>query len=111
MNNPNDATVLVKTPYGDAQLPLDFDVRYKSIPVNIKEYDGSSIASATLFNGKLVDFRDGPFKPTGAPYITLRVGEAPGEVEFDLSKLIKIQTLNGFGYPAQPLDFGVTVNG
>lgn len=104
MINPNDKVKIVKTPYGSGELPLDFDVKYKTIRVNIKELDGSSIATAVLDNGELVDFRDGPFKPNGAPFITLLVGHIADNGGLDLEKIIHDNILPGFGIPEIPLD-------
>lgn len=107
MENPNDKVRIVKTPYGNAELPLDFDVRYKTAPVSIKQADGSSIASALFHLGKLVDFKDGPYQPTGKAYISLRVGVVDDNGGLDLEGLIGQQILPGFGPPEIPLDAGV----
>lgn len=107
INNPNDRTRVVHTPYGAALLPLDFDVRHKAMPVNIKEADGSSIASCMFDGGELVDFKDGPFRNTGIPHITLQVGTITDGGGLDLEGLISEQILPGFAAPDIPLDAGV----
>lgn len=107
INNPNDRTRVVQTPYGAALMPLDFDVRHKSMPVNIKEADGSSIATCMYDNGRLVDFKDGPFKNTGVAHITLQVGVVNDGGGLDLEGMISEQILPGFAAPEIPLDAGV----
>ena len=104
MSNPNDRVIKMPTPYGEVALPVDFDVRFKTINVEIVDIDGSSIASAILDNGKIVDYIDGPFTRYGAPHITLKVIKDEDSSEINLELLIPNQILDGFGVPEHPLD-------
>lgn len=106
IKNPNDRTRVVHTPYGAALMPLDFDIRHRSMPVNIKEADGSSIASCMYDNGELVGFKDGPYINTGTAFITLQVGVIDQDNGLNLEEIIHEQILPGFGIPDTPLDAG-----
>lgn len=104
MANPNDRVIKMPTPYGEVALPVDFDVRYKTININLVDLDGSSIASARLDDGVIVDYIAGPFKRYGAPHITLRIVDDNDSGDYSLELLIVNQILDGFGIPDSPLD-------